>query len=158
MAKLPTDAAPSSPAQMAGKPGSITRTSQPASCRAAGSAPAMSASPPVLSSGKISALTCRMRMEAGIFWLEYGSEGLRCWQAVQHVLGDQDHAIVGALKTRSVGHRVFTNHQAFGHRATTVYHHTAQAAAAANRDLGQQHGLVDHAEGVHPHAAEQIGR
>ena len=54
---VPTVDAFDSPARMAGKPGNSTRTSQPASCNAAGNAPAMSANPPVFSSGNISALT-----------------------------------------------------------------------------------------------------
>ena len=44
---------------MAGSPGSNSRTSAPSPISAWGKAPSTSASPPVLTSGKISAPTCR---------------------------------------------------------------------------------------------------
>ena len=61
-AELPTFSGARSPATTAGNPGSKARTAQPCAPSAAGSAPATSARPPVLSKGNSSALTWRMRM------------------------------------------------------------------------------------------------
>src|SRR3954467_3481920 len=86
------------PARIAGKPGSNTRTSQPASRKAGGSAALTSPKPPVLSKGNSSVQTYKTLMR--------GFSGLCCvglrLQGVQHVAGDQHHALVGAEETAGI--------------------------------------------------------
>ncbi len=163
---------------MAGKPGSSTRVSQPAVASAAGRAPAISARPPVLSRGKISALTCSTRKatpppgrpKAGCAPSGGSAGEAAAWglgsvivflvqlglaQRPQHFFGHQHHAIGGPLEAFGVELRVFADHHALGQHAAAVEYHFVQAAGAVDEHIGQQHALVDGAERVHPHIGEQ---
>src|SRR4051812_11287299 len=86
------------PARIAGKPGTSTRTSQPASRKAGGSAALTSPKPPVLSKGNSSVQTYRTLMR--------GFSGLCCvglrFQGFQHVAGDQHHALLGTEETAGI--------------------------------------------------------
>jgi hypothetical protein len=68
--------APCTASSTAGNPGSSSRTSAPCSARATGKAATTSASPPVLTSGKISAATCSTRIGAPLG--APGAAGFNC--------------------------------------------------------------------------------
>ncbi|CCC96390.1 protein of unknown function [Azospirillum baldaniorum] len=86
---------------------------------------------------------------------EGGWEGSVLGQAVDHVLGDQADAALAAVEALGVQLRVLADDQPLGDHHAAVDHHLGQAAVAADVDVRQDHGLMQLAEGVDAHLAEQ---
>src|SRR6185369_16960393 len=119
---------------MAGRPGSSSRASAPASISACGSAPTTSARPPVLTSGKISAATCSTFMRSHLSWL---------FEFFEHLPGHQRDAVLGAVEAPRIVVRVLADHHAVGDFAAAVDDHAVEAGAAAHLHGGQQHRPTD---------------
>ena len=84
----------------------------PCAFSAAGSAPTTSARPPVLTSGKTSEATARTVDHCGI-------------ELVDHGLGDQADAALGAAEALGVELRILADHQALGDVDAAVDDHLA---------------------------------
>ena len=110
---------------------------------APGRAPATSARPPVLISGKIS--------EA----IERTAQRGHLAELVDHRLGDQGDAVFRAAEALGVELRVLADHEPVGDDDAGVDHRLAQPRRAADLRVGQDDRLVDGRIGMHAHAGEQ---
>src|SRR5689334_21843783 len=108
----------------------MTRISTPCCTSAAGRAPTTSASPPVLTSGNASDATARIL----VIWR---SPLLLCDEAVDHGLGDQADAAVGAAEALAVELGVLADDQAFGDLDAAVDDYPLELGAARDIDIGQ---------------------
>src|SRR5690606_27281507 len=142
------------PSRMAGSPGNSRRASMPRSASTGGRAATTSPSPPVLTSGKTSAATCRTFMTP-CSCRRHGWEMTSCGQFLEHSSCDERDAAGTAVEALRVEFRILADHEAVRYDAAVVHHALRQARAASDLDRRQQHRFRHLREGVHPALGEE---